>query len=154
MYKSGPTKAAWALLPVIALATLAAGCGENGATDADYGPLAVIDDSETAPEGGDDALGGTGPLSIGGECVTLENEGGQVLVLAWRASEVEWDEGEIVFTGQGGDVRLSDGDVLSVGGSSLSGEDELEASPDITWASEPDESCDGELWAVHSIVLD
>ncbi len=140
-------------MAALAMSIPFAGCGQSDSSSTDYGPLAVIDDSDTAPEGGHDALGGTGELDITDRCVRLKADDDRRLVLVWRASEVRWDDGRIVFTGSDGEVRLADGDTLTVGGSSLEYEGEAETRPDRDWAQEPDADCDGELWSVHSLTV-
>src|SRR3972149_8675602 len=61
----------------------------------EFGPLAVIDSA-----GGSAARGGTGPLRVDDNCVTMTRENGETLMLIWHAAEVRWDEGneEIIFS--------------------------------------------------------
>ena len=126
-------------------------CASDGGGE--WGPLAVMDDPAT---GSLDAFGGSGPVDIGERCVTLTRENGAVVLLVWRSAEVTWDEGdrEVTFSRAFGDrepITIRDGDVITIGGSTTeSGEDEPR-DVEIDWLAEPDESCEGEWWSVHSI---
>jgi len=117
----------------------------------DFGPLAVF-----RTDGGLDARGGTGPIHIGNECVTLTNESGQNLLLVWSqqegGGEVAWneEEREITFRSAGDSpVTMRDGDVITVGGANVVGDVPIER--DLDWLAPPHQSCTGEQWMVSSV---
>lgn len=118
------------------------GVGQGGS----WGPLAVVDERVT---GSADARGGAGTLQIGADCVTLDlNEVDRAITLVWRGAEVAWDSSarEIVFTDpQEGQVRLSDGDTIAVGGTDFT-------NPNPTWFAQPAPSCPAEMFTVHDII--
>jgi hypothetical protein len=95
------------------------------------------------------ARGGAGPLHIGAECVTLHaNEIDRDITLVWRGAEVVWDSSAraIVFTDpQEGQVRLSDGDTIEVGGTDFT-------NPNPVWLARPASSCPAEKFTVHDII--
>lgn len=109
-----------------------------------WGPLAVVEESVTA--GGGEGLG-PGTLHIGDDCITLR-VAGQESTLVWRGAEVAWDSNarEVVFTSsQDGEIRLSDGETILVGGTGFT-------NPNPTWLSKPNASCPANLFTVHSVV--
>lgn len=122
---------------------------------ADWGPLAAIDDTGTR---GPYAAGGSGRLVIGERCVTLEESDGTQTTLIWRSGQTRWDPSarQIVFRDRLlGEIRLSDGDRVS-----LRGADELPdrrpgGQPGPLWLAitAPDESCPLPDWYVHQVAL-
>lgn len=125
---------------------------ESDASGSELGPLAVL-----APGivGGSEALGGTGPVRIEEDCVSLSTSNGNVVLLVWHAADVSWDGGdrEITFTDRDGrSTAIRDGDVLTVGGESLTSQDGDPVAREITWLAEPDESCPGERFMVSSLL--
>lgn len=110
-----------------------------------WGPLAVIDEPATAA-----AQAGLGPgtLHIGAECVTLQMDGFVPSTLIWRSPEVRWDRSgrDIVFaSARDGEVRLSDGDTIMVGGTAMT-------NPAPIWLAEPHATCPAARFAVHDVV--
>ena len=116
----------------------------------DFGPLAVIESP-----GGSDALGGTGPVHIDDDCVTMTLSNGDILLLIWHAAEVRWDEQEqeITFSSAASPdaepITIRDGDTITVGGASLEGDVPVERN--LSWLATPNPACGGELWAVDSV---
>lgn len=105
--------------------------------------------------GGHEALGGSGPVRIEDECVTLTSSNGNVLLLVWLSADVTWDEDEREITfapSEGLPTSIRDGAILTVGGSSLTSQDGDPVAREITWSAEPDESCAGERFIVNSLV--
>lgn len=117
--------------------------------DADrWGPLAVfrVHVSEGAGFGSYTARVGVGTLRIGEDCVTLETDYGETVMLFWREREVDWDPQtrRIVFDGQ---HSLEDGDRIGVGGSGA--RPDADGEPD--WVAEPHDDCTGDRsGTVHS----
>lgn len=125
---------------------------EPDASGTELGPLAILSPGIV---GGSDALGGSGSVRIEDDCVTLPTSNGNVLLLIWHADDVSWDEGEreITFTSSEGiATAIRDGDILTVGGESLTSQDGPPVARDITWLAEPDESCPGERFIVSALV--
>jgi hypothetical protein len=120
----------------------------------EYGPLAVIE----SLGGGHDARGGTGPIGISESCVTLTRENGEVLLLTWQSGEVQWDAQSrtIIYTSFGNlndeTITIRDGDIITVGGSSLVGDVPVER--DLTWLATPDPACAGEQWSVFGVLTE
>lgn len=115
-----------------------------------YGPLAVFADAT-----GDQARGGRGPIDIGEDCVTLLNENGESVLLVWSSAEVQWDDSarEIIYTSFGNrdneTVTIRDGDVITIGGSSLG--DDYPVDRNLTWLATPAPDCPGEPWGVFGV---
>ena len=97
----------------LAAALAAAGC--SGSSD-DWGPLAVVRDEG---EGGAQVAGGSGTLRISEECVNLTPRDGPEVTLVWPSGLTAWepDAREVVFESFEGDVRVADGDTITIGGS-------------------------------------
>ena len=138
----------------VALALLAAACGDSApaADERPFGPMAVVDG--TGVTGRPQALGGTGPILIGRDCVTLDGGPGRVLLLAWLSTDVAWDAGSriITFTHPGSEpIRLSDGDIVTVGGADLNGEDG--PMPPVAWLAPPHASCPRAIWGTAGLEL-
>ena len=97
------------LAPVLAVA----GC--SGSSD-DWGPLAVVRDEGG---GGAQVAGGSGTLRISEECVTLTPRDGPEVTLVWPSGLTAWEPEarEVVFESFEGDVRVADGDTITIGGS-------------------------------------
>lgn len=118
-----------------------------------WGPLAVSDeDAGFALQ----ARGGAGPLRIGPTCVRLlVEEVDREITLVWRSGQTSWDPAarQIVFEDMvDGQLRLSDGDRIEVGGAGISDPgDPDQGAPQPKWLSPPDGSCPDELFAVHSV---
>ena len=117
----------------------------------DFGPLAVLHTT-----GGLQARGGTGPVHIGNDCVTVTVENGDDLLLIWHQHEEGWevgwneDEREIAFSAPGEPpVTIRDGDIITVGGASLVGDVPVERERD--WLATPHESCTSKQWVVSSV---
>ena len=115
----------------------------------DFGPLAVIDSV-----GGSLALGGTSPVRIEDNCVTMTRENGEALLLIWHSAEVVWDEQEqeiTLFPPAAGvaPITISDGDIITVGGSGLVGDVPVERN--LVWLAPPHATCSGEPWSVASL---
>jgi hypothetical protein len=113
-----------------------------------WGPLAVIH------EGADlvlDSRGGTGPVAIGPECVSLTTQD-DVITLVWRDSQTSWDSNlnQIVFRNVTGEpVRVSNGETIDVGGVFA-----VRGQPvpmELTWISPPAPDCEGDLFVVHTV---
>jgi hypothetical protein len=118
--------------------------------DARWGPLAVIQEDASVVL---DARGGAGPLSITPGCVTLPSGNGTAL-LVWRDSQTAWDPilSQIVFRDLiRGPIRLSDGDVIEVGGVATSSGGL--GGGDSPWLSSPRPGCVGEPFVVHSVTF-
>ena len=140
----------WLLLVLALIGSGACGPTQSRQSN-DFGPLAVIDGL-----GGEDALGGTGPVHIGDSCVTMTRSNGEVLLLIWHAPEVGWDEQsrEITFNSAAdpgaAPITIRDGDTITVGGASL--QDDEPVTRDLVWLATPQETCSGEPFAVSSIL--
>ena len=82
-----------------------------------WGPLAVVDDPGI---GGLDAGLGPGRLVIGERCVYLQGRNRKSrTTLVWRSGQARWDPDrrQIVYHDRDlGDIRLSDGDRMTLGG--------------------------------------
>lgn len=125
-----------------------------------WGPLAVLDEEHVSTVLM--ALGGTGHLVINDRCVILRLDRSRdqqppvrEKTLVWRSGQVSWDAdaGEIVFHDFGhGQLRLADGDRITVGGAPGFGySDPGESEPDYHWLAEPAESCPNIGWNVHGV---
>ena len=115
-----------------------------------WGPLAVIHE---AAEVVIQVHGGEGDVEIGPDCVTLTNEN-RTITLVWRDSQTDWDgiPGQIVFHDVvRGDLRISDGDRIAVGGTRP--KDDLDGvdGPDEIWVATPSLACRHELFVVHEV---
>lgn len=69
------------------------------------------------------------------------------MTLVWRGADVTWESNarEMVFADpQGGQVRLSDGDIVEVGGTDFT-------NPPPTWCAHLAPSCPAKLFTVHDI---
>jgi hypothetical protein len=89
-------------------------------------------------------------------CVRLlVEEVDREITLVWRSGQTSWDPGarQIVFEDMiAGELRLSDGDRIEVGGAGISDpEDPDQGAAQPKWLSKPDGSCPDELFAVHSV---
>jgi predicted small lipoprotein YifL len=118
-----------------------------------WGPLAVSDEEG---QGALQARGGAGPLRIGPTCVTLlVEEVDREITLVWRSGQTSWDQTarQIVFEDlTAGEMRLSNGDRIEVGGAGISDPgDPDQGAAQPKWLSRPDGSCPDELFAVHSV---
>lgn len=146
------------LVVLIALSLIAAACGDDQATDGSaddtWGPLAVL----SGPASGDEALI-AGSLQIGKDCVTLEEAGGERVLLVWPSDDTTWNPESRVIEYTDGDrtVELSDGEEVAFGGGGDSvAEGGLPASEWVGsvdgWTSEPDRSCPaGVRWFVGGL---
>jgi hypothetical protein len=142
---------------IVAIAVLGlAACASNGASnDVGHGPLAIVDVA-----GGAEALGGTGPIHIGDNCVTMEQPNGNSLLLVWHLAQGGWEVGwnddkrDITFSGpaQPEPVTIGDGDIITVGGETWEPQD-APVTRNFEWVAAPDESCTGELFAVSSVTI-
>lgn len=117
----------------------------------DLGPLTVIDAT-----GGSLALGGTGPVRIEENCVTMALANGDILLLIWHANEVRWDADsrEITYSSaahpDAQPITIHDGDTITVGGESLLSDEPVTRAP-LPWLATPHPSCSGEPWAVSGL---
>lgn len=114
-----------------------------------YGPLTLVD----APGGGPLVRGGTGPIHIEGDCVTVTVENGDVLLLIWQSANVRWDDENeaIIFTSLDQDaesIAIRDGDEIELGGALL---DDLPVETQLDWLATPHPICSGEAWFVSGI---
>lgn len=146
------------LVVLIALSLIAAACEDDKATDASadtaWGPLAVLN----GPPSGDEALI-AGSLQIGDDCVTLEEAGGEMVLLVWPSDGTTWNPESRVIEYSDGDrtVELSHGEEVAFGGGGDSvDEGGLSASEWIGsvdgWVSEPDRSCPASVrWFVGGL---
>lgn len=146
-------------LPALPIALLAifslAGCTESSK----WGPLAVTDSEDVNMMDG--ALGGTGRLVIGDDCVYLETDGsrgatpGVKTTLAWRSGQVSWDgESETIrFSVPGGQsFTLSNGDRITVGGGGgWRRPSAIDGSSKQGWLARPSESCPTRGFHVHDV---
>lgn len=108
-----------------------------------WGPLAVVDEPVTVTLA---AGRGPGTLQIGTDCVTLQVDGAES-TLVWRGAEVSWDDSTraIVFvSGRAGEMRLSDGETIMVGGAAF-------RSPNPTWLATPAAGCPAAKFTVHDV---
>jgi hypothetical protein len=122
------------LAPVLA----AAGC--SGSSD-DWGPLAVVRDEGG---GGAQVAGGSGTLRISEECVTLTPRDGSEVTLVWPSGLTAWDPEarEVVFESLEGDIRVADGDTITLGGSGdIAGD----------WVAAPMASCPERRFLVYEL---
>jgi len=144
-------------IPIVIVATLVAavacssdapssnGSGGQVPGNRDFGPMAV-----TNAGGGNAAHGGTGPIDIGENCVTMPLPNGETLLLVWHAKEVQWNEDKREITYRLGGlpesepITIRDGDIISVGGSGL---DSWQLAS-FTWFAKPHPSCIGQAWGV------
>lgn len=165
-----------ALLGALALVLVAAG----GCTSELWGPLAVVEaerdgpfpgvptpiplptpnpEEDYYPGRGGPAVVPSGTLAISEECAILVSDrelhpDAEELTLVWRSARTEWDAEarEIVYdVPDRGQVRLGDGDELTL----APGEDHRDAylggRPDLPWVAEPHSSCPGDLWGVEFV---
>lgn len=105
--------------------------------DESWGPLAVTTPAEGSMEAG--PIQGT--LRISDECVFLEHEGGDSL-LVWEAGGTRWNEDAGTITvekeqGEGEWVTLADGDGVKMGG----GWGHTETYEALEWVSESPSAC-------------
>lgn len=130
------------LLLVVAVLGVGA-CGTSatqGGDGTDWGPLTVAE----GPASGNEALL-TGTLEITDECVFMRT-GNDRTLLVWPSDQTHWSAASqtIRYTARG-DVRLREGDRLSVGGGGWSiadaGQDDPKWAGSTEWASEPKPSC-------------
>ena len=136
----------------LAVSDARVGCDlDSESSTEEFGPLAVF-----RTDGAFQARGGTGPIHIGNECVTLTTETGQKLLLVWSlqegGGEVAWNEEEkaIVFRSpRDSVVAIRDGDVITVGGGHLGSDRPPDRDPG--WLAPLNESCTGERWMVGSV---
>jgi hypothetical protein len=117
----------------------------------DYGPLAVTSADTQVVNA---ALGGTGILTIGEQCVVLDTDDGRLVTLAFRAGQVEWNSSthDVLFQDPfAGSMILDDGASIEVGGADI----DLELGgpePAVRrWIARPNESCPAELFEVHTV---
>lgn len=117
----------------------------------DLGPLAVIDSL-----GGSLALGGTGPVHIEDDCVTMTLlVNGEILLLIWLANEVRWDDDdrEITYSSTSDanaeSLTIRDGDIITVGGESLLSDEPV--TRNLVWLATPRETCSGERFIVNFV---
>jgi hypothetical protein len=119
-----------------------------------WGPLAVVDDPGT---GGLDAGNGPGRLVITDRCVYLKGSRGEGDTLVFRSGQTRWDakRRQIVYRDRDlGEIRLSNGDRLMLGGYGLG----TAAEPDNVevglgpWIKEPDASCPARRWVAQQVV--
>lgn len=123
-----------------------------GNPDARFGPVAVV-----AGESGDDMEAAVrGSLSITPECVLLETDGAEIMLL-FREGQVSWDAEalQLRFEAENGTLTLADGaEVVFGGGGSSASEDGASTEDYVAqreWVNRPDESCWREVrWEVHS----
>lgn len=133
-----------ALAAVLALSACGGSTDVTGQSSPDeqtWGPLAVT----SADGSGGQALS-QGTLQVTDECVLLDEQGEDVL-LVWGAGQVTWnaDERSVTIEDADGTVTVADGDEvrLSGGGSSVEegGDPSEEWAAGIDWTSEPAPSC-------------
>lgn len=144
------------LLSLLALIGLVACDADSSPSPSDSGPLIVVDVG-----GGSDSLGGTAPVDIGDNCVTMEQSNGNLLLLVWHSAEGGWevgwndDEREITFSSpaEPETVTIRDGDIITVGGESWEPQDAA-VMRDFEWIAAPHESCSGELFEVSSVSIE
>lgn len=137
-------------LPVLVLAVVlgaVASCGDSQNSssddDADWGPLAVA----RGDASGSEALI-EGILRLDDQCVTIESNGGRVLVV-WPSNSTQWDSDANTITYSATDdeseVILRDGDTMSVGGGGwAAGESEGDPADwagSTEWVNEPADEC-------------
>jgi hypothetical protein len=135
------------MLRLIVLGSLATLLLVACSSSRDYGPLAVVPDSD----GRDEALAGPGTIRIDENCVTLTMPPDIILIPVWYAGDVRWDEEnrEITFDIPSQDddaITIRDSDVISLGGGQFG------SSQPVDWVLPPHESCRGELWGVGSVI--
>lgn len=139
--------AALRLVVLLALALVGAACGGGTATDGSaddtWGPLAVL----SGPPSDDEALI-AGSLQIGEDCVTLEEVGGEMVLLVWPSDGTSWNPESKVIEYSDGDrtIELSHGDEVAFGGGGDSVAEGGLSTPEWIgsvdgWASEPERSC-------------
>lgn len=124
-----------------------AACGGGDISPATY----------NAPDGGEAALAGSGTVDLDSGCVVVEAEDGKRMLLAWPDDRVSVDDGSVRFEGETGEVVVSDGDAVTVGGTTLnSAEDAAEGDAvEIDWVDAPDDSCEyDEIVGVESVTKD
>ncbi|MCH7229820.1 hypothetical protein L0U85_02940 [Glycomyces sp. L485] len=130
-----------------ALLTLTA-CGGSDISPATY---------DAPADAGSAALAGEGTVDLDGGCVVVEAEGGKRMLLAWPDDRVAVEDGSIRFENETSEVVVSDGDTVTIGGTTLgSAEDEAEGGAvEVDWVEEPDDSCEyDELVGVESVTKD
>jgi hypothetical protein len=77
------------------------------------------------------------------------------ITLVWRRSQTSWDPDgrRIVFDdATGGQLRLTDGDRIEVGGAGIAAPGAADqGAPQPKWLAAPDGTCPEELFAVHAV---
>ena len=143
---------------LIAISLIAAACGDEEATDQSpnetWGPLAVV----SGPPSGDQALI-AGSLQIAHDCVTLQEDGGELVLLVWPSHGTTWHPESRIIEYSDGDqtVELSHGEDVAFGGGGDSlhegGLSPSEWTDSVDgWASEPDPSCPADVrWFVGGL---
>jgi hypothetical protein len=124
----------------LAAVLAAAGCSGSGSSE-DWGPLAVIRDEGA---GGAQVDGGSGTLRISEDCVVLTPRDGREVTLVWPSGLTAWEPEarEVVFESFEGDVRVADGDTITVGGSGdIAGD----------WVAAPAASCPERRFLVYEL---
>lgn len=136
------------------LGVLAYACG--GPTpdgSAAFGPLAMT--SEPADFAAA-ASGGEGVLQVGKACVTLSDDRiDREVTLVWRRDQTSWDGSarQILFDDPIlGEIRLSDGDRIGIGGAGIVESNSEEPVASVPWLVSPDASCPENAFAVHSVI--
>lgn len=156
-------------LALITIAPIAAsGCGPGDATgekpDNAVGPLALIADQGPYDN---DAGTGSGVIHIDERCVTLNQPDWEApLLLVWSSEDVRWSESarSITFDGnietlEADSITIRDGDVLSLGGSLMILDEDVEQqlpsrdewTRGYEWIVEPNQACRGAPWLVGSV---
>jgi hypothetical protein len=121
-----------------------------------WGPLAV-----RPPQDGTDMARNEGTLRITDTCVYLEDPGGDLWLLSWRANQATWSEQSRAITfenfwADGSVVTVRDGDYVVLGGSgggaAESGESGEEWVRRGDWVAPPAPSCALDRWFGVGIV--
>ena len=85
----------------------------------------------------------------------MVRENGEELLLVWHASDVRWDgeDQEITYNvlGASESLKIREGDIITVGGSSLVGDEPVERV--LPWLAPPHAGCTGEQWGVSGVRL-
>lgn len=119
----------------------------------EWGPLAVV----PPPEGQDEALI-HGTLHVTDECVLLEEQGDDVL-LVWPADRATWNPNARTVTFEnpkGGTVTIEGGDELRIGGGGSSADEGGVSNEEYVsrrdWVSPPEPSCVTDTrWGVGTV---
>lgn len=123
-----------------------------------WGPLAVVN----APPNGDSARM-PGVLRVTDQCVMLEPDVGDMILLAWPVNETAWrpETESVVYRRAAGDViEVRDGDAVVLGGSGevFSGPEALGTVEEwiarLDWIATPDDTCRSDRsWTIGNLSI-